>query len=101
MKFNELIKEVLGINSSFTIQENEVIFKINIYELAHKCKEWAFSKGYEVNCQRTLGYENWVVEVVSEEEYVEFIKDDVPTEPEAIFAACEWVLENQKEKNGI
>lgn len=55
----ELLKEVLEINDIAHIQKkgkNELFisrFKnpaliINFYELAHKCKEWAMNKGFQI-----------------------------------------------------
>ena len=69
---------------------------INIYELAHKCKEWAYSKhGYLLNSRRTfktkylLGY----CEVVKDCEF--YYSEYSNTEVEAIFKACQWILENK------
>ena len=67
--------------------------KINIHELAHKCKEWAYAKGYDL--YSTNGWAGldpvggdggscyWIDEFTSD------------TEPEAIFKACQWILENK------
>lgn len=68
---------------------------INIYELAHKCKEWIKSTShyelviYDSNVYLTtcgLGGEGGFYY-----DY-KFIAD---TEPEAVFAACQWVLDNK------
>ena len=70
--------------------------KVNTYELAHKCKEWAFSKGY-----RLVSY------LYEPDEFVcdlrNLLDQDLftynrNTEPEAIFAACQWILNNTKAK---
>lgn len=82
-------------NLSFTFISDEGFnceYAKNIYELAHKCKEW-------VKQDFTL------------ESAVSFDKDNIPycrligdieeemfeanTEPEAIFKACQWVLDNK------
>ena len=64
----ELLSEVLEVNICyFAIRQNEVIYTyddcddtINIYELAHKCKEWALSKGYQFKVYiQTNGEEEW------------------------------------------
>jgi len=60
---------------------------INIYELTHKCKEWALNKECELS--------SWVdgrcgVIIKGEEMWAE-----LDTEPEAIFQACEWILEQE------
>lgn len=68
----------------------------NIYELAHKCKEWAFKQGYEL-FSRILSNDNQmsgnclVIRVESDPETVLTITN-ADTEPEAIFKACEWIL---------
>ena len=73
----------------------------DIYHLAHKCKEWALSKGHYISliideddktkCRYVLnlswndGYE------------VDFVLASEPydTETEAIFKACEYIMENK------
>lgn len=75
---------------------------INIYELAYKCKEWALQQKpyYEIESRivanNTGGYDSLPVA------YACVIFDDMPlreikapTEPEAIFKACQWILENK------
>ena len=68
---------------------------INIYELAHKCKEWAFKKGFMCRSQ----YYNEVLSGVELHDHLMsppkgmmFICDG-NTEPESIFKACEWIRE--------
>lgn len=83
---------------------------VNIYELAHKVKEWAKDKGYlllsgiytfngKYDSHSCLINQNF-----SYEDDGEFIKrdesclegfDGYTTEPEAIFKAGEWVLEQE------
>ena len=67
--------------------------QINIYELAHLCKEWAISKGFITHSVRNL------------KEYVVYLSGDFRepsddfrcnSEPEAIFKACQWILDNVK-----
>jgi len=60
--------------------------KINIYELAHKCKEWAISKGYILQS----GYQNCIC--INFTDNLSKNKFSAHTEIEAIFKACEWVL---------
>lgn len=74
---------------------------INIYELAHKCKEWAISKGYfiwaghegniNLNPQYSaiIGKDKFYHQVEDLKLYTMFHN----TEPEAIFKACELILE--------
>jgi hypothetical protein len=80
---------------------------INIYELAHKCKEWAFKNEYELNS----GYLTHGILYPSKPSHQ--IRCDVSykladtlqtyrvwenTEPEAIFKACQWILDNKEIK---
>ena len=62
---------------------------INIYELAHKCKEWALNLGY-ILYSAVHGYECYI-------DSRNFIRNTpirflAESEPEAIFKACEWIL---------
>lgn len=110
----ELLSEVLGCDSSecyFEDTYNLINYKyqydvtwseeiqydnssINIHELAHKCKEWlknnvsnsfsGFDNGHRFFCH----IENYNIQD-------RFYED---TEPEAIFKACQWILENKEMK---
>lgn len=84
---------------------SDYTFPINIYELAHKCKEWAYTQGYIISSGLTpvLG--------VNRDGWAEVFSSSTPldgklhtfkqlSEPEAVFAACQWLLEQQSsEKN--
>lgn len=64
--------------------------EINIYELAHKCKEWALKHHYKVISKPDNVPGLW-------EAYVNLSLTSkhgevADTEPEAIFKACEWIL---------
>ena len=63
---------------------------INIYELANKCKEWAISKCYEI-VSYTEGCEIFQTQLGETIKY--FYAE---TEVEAIFLACEYILNNIK-----
>ena len=104
----ELLNEVLGEQvHEIQILKNKAIFggiqlwiyseshdvAVNIHELAHKCKEWIKSTShyelviYDSNVYLTtcgLGGEGGFYY-----DY-KFIAD---TEPEAVFKACQWVLD--------
>ena len=94
----ELLSELLGCRCSkikpfgttriaytFLDSPNYVDATINIYELAYKCKEWAYGLGVAIDsCHQTA--------IIHFDRKIE-IKGD--TEPEAIFKACEWILENK------
>ena len=86
---------------AYTIQIKDIksIYYINIHELAHKCKEWAWSLTYGRNVQtyRTPTY--IVCEIYDKDHPVRLTRTTANTEPETIFKACEWILK-QKELNG-
>lgn len=69
--------------------------EINIYELAHKCKEWDFNKGgIDITSGKRLGLDGWECLV-----FVGVIPCDcyeADTEHEAIFKACEWILKDKR-----
>ena len=88
--YNDYTKKIyFYVNSELKID----FFSINIYELAHKCKEWAISKGWVLHEVRNL------------KEYIIYFSGDfressndfrADTEHEAIFQACEWILKESK-----
>ncbi len=72
-----------------------IIGTINIYEVAHKCKEWAWDKGYIISSGRTTSNDfcTSVFKVMTIDPYSkELTQTWGVTEPEAIFTACEWIL---------
>lgn len=83
--------------------EEEISGLINIHELAHKCKEWATSKGYIMLSyieDDKMGYVSLgnlfgktEVELPQPKESFWFEAD---TEHEAIFKACEWIRKEMR-----
>jgi hypothetical protein len=70
--------------------------RINKYELAHKCKEWAIKQGYVLESRLSLNKNHQgVCRIRKVRTFIEIICD---TEHEAIFKACEWILENKEVK---
>lgn len=73
-----------------------MIRNINIYELAHKCKEWANSKGFDVLSSCNSDGKVWVqlheydTKLIGSTEYFHSF-----SEIEAIFKACQWMLDNK------
>ena len=69
---------------------------INIYELAHKCKEWANnlpSKRYQLYsgiCPKSLNYSVCSIFSGAIEQTEKIIAN---SELEAIFKACQWILD--------
>ena len=69
----------------------------NIHELAHKCKEWARAKGYELY-SAYIDINASICELFG----INFIELEFnsDTEPEAILKACQWILDNKEQHNG-
>ena len=83
----------------------EETMKINIYEFAFKCKEWAFENGYIIE----IGIHPIIKQNRNDRDYFYAIKtlngellkksnvDEImKSEPTATFKACEWILNNEK-----
>lgn len=71
----------------------EYIGLYNIYELAHKCKEWAFENGAAIQSRRMIGIGYEVTGIYLEGNILPPFH--ARYEPEAIFKACQWILENK------
>lgn len=78
------------------VSSDEYDMAVNIYELAHKCKEWAFNQGCVLHTYSRPTVFNCVCKINHGKEYEvnTFILD---SEPEAIFKACQWIL-TEKDK---
>lgn len=75
----------------------------NIYELAHKCKEWAVDNHFHIYSK------------IMKDKAVAKIRKSINgkhrkntlclfvanTEPEAVFKVCQWILDNQKKEKQI
>ena len=104
----ELLSEVLGIQVlNIDINESVVLIKHyveihqlskwNIYELVHKCKEWAINQGYQFEiyiqcntlCDIRLGKCGYGWDIIT--------MLNMP-EKEAIFKVCQWILDNKDKK---
>ena len=108
----ELLSVVLGLHCGIkSIKNSEVIYwfdcigeirehSINIYELSHKCKEWALLKGYyfsiySFNFSFNTEQEHRI-RLLLGNEVVYWGNDSCEeTEPEAIFKACQWIIDNR------
>ena len=92
--YNDDIDAKIEKNKVFYFSKNTMDYEyINIHELAHKCKEWALTRGFWIESNiaaNTLGYA--YLGVFNHEEKETF---KGKTEPEAIFKACQWILENK------
>ena len=69
--------------------------EINIYELANKCKEWAFKKDKYKWLFSYKSFTKCHCDIVDNQNrkfiFISFAGDN---EPEAVFKACEWVLKS-------
>jgi hypothetical protein len=106
----ELLSEVLGckLDIDEQLQPNDIEYiekvgsklyyrYINIYELMHLCKEWAYTKNYflfsgygAISASCEVNHRTASLGKINPQEIV--LAD---TEPEACFLACEWILENK------
>ena len=88
------IQESTGRIMWFRKEYNDCISEINIHKVAHKCKEWA------------IKYSGWTLQSYTNErgsgicrikvgDGQEINKLIASSEPEAIFKACEWIMENK------
>ena len=111
---NEVLQKEAEIGGKSILGESYIEYKIvlpsggklirdvNIYELAHKCKGWATENKYTILTENMYpnGYFAYVLsneQSIENYGYLKAIKD-IPhnkTEPEAIFKACQWILENK------
>ena len=95
----EVEEEIFIDSNSLTYVNSGIYEDINIYELAHKCKEWANKKykaclisGY---C-KSFGYKCFT-DNPYELQYIKKVETQTAdTEPEAIFKACEYIMEQTK-----
>ena len=110
----ELLSEVLGLeikeiknksNGALYVTDNCVGFStkeettglINIYELAHKCKEWAKSKHF-IDIDSHCDCARWGAEATAHNGRPSVFYEQVfigRTEHEAIFKACKWIKDNK------
>lgn len=81
-------------------QSNYTTRNINIYELAHRCKNWALTKGYVLSSSSYNGFGFCEIKQITEERLVSipWCDQDYNTESEAVFKACEYIL-NIGDKN--
>ena len=103
----ELLSEVLGrdVDKVKDIEANTLIYgcvhsdgwydEINIYELSHKCKEWAYNLKQEIIIKSYTVFNAGGCELIDKMGFSVYICD-AKTEPEAIFKACEWIMEQIK-----
>ena len=102
----ELLSEVLGFEVyEYYIQSVSLtcakvngssLTTINVYELAHKCKEWLYSKGYSVSILLRVNGLNQIILASGIDMDERYKSNEKEPEHILIFKACEWVLENKQ-----
>ena len=96
---NELLGAVLNIEFSEAgfapdgYSDFHHMKKYNIHELAHKCKKWAYDID-EYLLESALDYVNLFNRYACSDSEPDGIFT-ADTEPEAIFKACQWILDNK------
>lgn len=119
----ELLSEVLNVeisevNGTLTHKNNKSLLSyttkncsindgkelINIYELAHKCKEWIINNGYVLkicyvleNDTRDLAFIETTL-LKSNQYLSDYYDMDSKTEIEAVIKACQGILDNEDSK---
>ena len=112
----ELLSEVLGVDfeiKDFRILENIAWIDdkppvsngykgwrktINIHELAHMVKEWAYAEGYVIKSYRCFTcHDDYKVTVMFDTKTIH--SDCAKSEPEAVFKAGEWILKELNNDN--
>ena len=105
----ELLSEVIGTserdvrlsnNTLICLVGNGSEYRVNIYELQNLCKEWAFSLGYQLhsyyNDMGNVEYSDCKIWFRDNIVWSMVDTDITSTEPEAVFKACQWILENKE-----
>ena len=78
---------------------------INIHELAHKCKEWAYKQGYILMSTIRTNSSLAICEFSKsgKHDYEDELYNNfrAHTEHEAVFLACKWILENNTTRDNV
>lgn len=80
------------------LEWDEISFNFRSYPLhyvVHKCKEWAYDNGFWI--QAYVDGRSYLTTRYQTVPYTEDIKFKEATEPEAIFKACQYILDNKKD----
>jgi hypothetical protein len=109
----ELLSEILGRDvKEVGRNQNNIWYKfhpggneMNIYEVVHKCKEWAFNKGYIIDSafvpkgNFTSSYAIIRDRTQAMDTYKHRVNAD--TEAEAVVQDCEWILKIEQEVKDV
>ena len=73
---------------------------INIHELQHKCKEWAKTESYHITTYTHLDTSAVsLIHYTNKDKRYSSPPMSVLSEPEAVFKACQWILNNKQVSN--
>ena len=94
---NQVVTDISQSGNNIEYSIDGIPSRMNIYEVAHRCKEWANENDYTIS-----SHHGWKI---SEATPTIGIKGNImrmdtftgTTEPEAVFKACEWILEQENE----
>lgn len=66
--------------------------EINIYELAHKCKVWAYEQGFKIldECNAII-----ITDLLDKEVYIIDDNFKTPYDIKRVFKSCQWILDNK------
>ena len=90
-------ENIIHICGNYKDTEIHTEYSINIYELAFKCKAWAHSNGYwlSVRLYEPNGFNIVVFSHIHSQLQKDLKEINDKTEPEAVFKACQWILEQK------
>lgn len=87
--FEEYSSAMLG------VKINNYVQYWNIHELAHRSKEWAYEKDFYIYSVFSFAGEGLCYVTKDEDVQKRLTTISADSEPEAIFKACQWILENK------
>ena len=91
--FIDSSRKIYNIGSDVIIPTTYGSHDYNIYELAHKCKEWAETHNFNLVSSTSFQGDAQPCCMPVHSSGCEHNWVDANTEPEAIFKACEWIME--------
>ena len=98
----EEVIDIILFANEYELKNNVFKSLPNIYELAHKCKEWSYTQGYilfsKIRLNSSLA--SCYFDTMGKHDYEDGYHNDfrAESEPEAIFKACQWILDNKDSK---
>ena len=96
-------QKVKNVDFGHSIMEAKVRSEINIFELIHKCKDWAYAQGYTIIAFK--GHKDYSVMVFNKDRFylntdylrliVLFNSTNCVSELEAVIKAINWVIKRE------